>query len=181
GLRIDHVMGLFRLYWIPRGLSPAEGAYVRYPADDLLAIVALESHRAGAVVVGEDLGTVEEGVRARLRACRILSSRLVWFDRGRPSTYPWLAMAAVTTHDLPTIAGLWSGADIAAQKAIGLQPNEAGTKAIRDRLRRMTGLTDGALVERVVERTHPLLARAPAAPRPAPRDDAPAPAARATQ
>src|SRR5262249_23526996 len=122
GLRIDHVMGLFRLYWIPRGLTPAEGAYVRYPAGDLLDIVALESHGAGAVVGGGDGGPVEEGVRARLRACRILSSRLVWFERGRPSTFPGLAMAAVTTHDLPTIAGLWSGVDVAAQKAVGLEP-----------------------------------------------------------
>jgi len=161
GLRIDHVMGLFRLYWIPKGMSPTEGAYVRYPADDLLAIVALESHRAGAVVVGEDLGTVEEGVRERLRAHRVLSYRLVWFEESRPARFPRLAMAAVTTHDLPTVAGLWTGADLAAQKALGLQPNEAGLRAIRERVRRMTRLPDDAPVEQVVERTYRLLAEAP--------------------
>ncbi len=160
GLRVDHVMGLFRLYWIPSGMSPAEGAYVRYPVDDLLAILALESHRAGAVVVGEDLGTVEPGMRERLRACRVLSCRLVWFESGRPSGFPKLAMSAVTTHDLPTVAGLWTGADLRDQQAIGLQPNEAGTRAIRDRLRRMTDLPDGAPVEQVVERTYRLLGEA---------------------
>jgi 4-alpha-glucanotransferase len=161
GLRVDHVMGLFRLYWIPHGATPAEGAYVRYPVDDLLAVLALESHRAGAVVVGEDLGTVEPGMRERLRACRVLSCRLLWFERGRPSRYPRLALSAVTTHDLPTVAGLWSGADLRDQQGIGLQPNQAGTQAMRDRLRRMTGLTDGAPVEQVVERTYRLLGEAP--------------------
>src|SRR5262249_50861284 len=107
GLRVDHVMGLFRLYWIPRGMSPAAGAYVRYRADDLLPILALESHRAGAVVVGEDLGTVERGTRARLRARRVLSCRVLWFESGKPAVYPRLALSAVTTHDLPTVAGLW--------------------------------------------------------------------------
>jgi 4-alpha-glucanotransferase len=161
GLRVDHVMGLFRLYWIPSGMSPAEGAYVRYPAEDLLAILALESHRAGAVVVGEDLGTVEPGMRERLRACRVLSCRLLWFESGRPSGFPRLALSAVTTHDLPTVAGLWTGADLRDQQAIGLQPNEAGVQAIRRRLRRATGLPDGAAVEQVVERTYRLLGEAP--------------------
>ena len=120
-------MGLFRLFWVPKGLTPHEGAYVRYPADDLLAIVALESQRAGAIVVGEDLGTVEEGVRERLAEHAILSYRVVWFESEPPVRYPQLALAAVTTHDLPTIAGLWTGADLEAQAAIGREPNAPGS------------------------------------------------------
>jgi 4-alpha-glucanotransferase len=127
GLRLDHVMGLFRLYWIPRGASPSEGTYVRYPIDDLLGVLALESHRAGALVIGEDLGTVEEGVRERLAAERVLSYRLVWFERERggrrrAARYPRLALAAVTTHDLPTAAGWQSGDDLRELAAIGVLP-----------------------------------------------------------
>jgi 4-alpha-glucanotransferase len=160
GLRIDHVMGLFRLFWVPAGLPPAAGGYVRYPADDLLGIVALESQRAGAFIVGEDLGTVEEGVRETLAAHGILSYRCIWFEDEPPSRFPELSLAAVTTHDLPTIAGLWTGADIAAQRAIGLAPPEAGLAGIRARLERATGVEADAPVERVVERTHELLADA---------------------
>ena len=111
GLRIDHVMGLFRLWWVPGGAGPAEGAYVRYPSEDLLDIVALESHREQAIVVGEDLGTVEDGVRESLAERQILSYRLLYFEPDEPETWPRSAMAAITTHDLPTVAGLWSGAD----------------------------------------------------------------------
>jgi 4-alpha-glucanotransferase len=163
GLRIDHVMGLFRLWWIPKGTTPAAGAYVRYPAEDLLAIVALESHRARAVVVGEDLGTVEPGTRERLGASGVLSYRLVWFEHDRPARFPAHAMAAVTTHDLPTIAGLWTGADLRAQEDVGLRPNEDATREIRERLRRLTGVADEAAPEEVVERTYRLLAETPAA------------------
>ena len=89
GLRIDHVMGLFRLWWVPRdAASPAEGAYVRYPAEDLLDIVALECHRAGAYAVGEDLGTVEDHVREELARRAVLSYRLVWFEDDPPAEYP---------------------------------------------------------------------------------------------
>jgi 4-alpha-glucanotransferase len=161
GLRIDHVMGLFRLYWIPEGMDPSLGAYVRYAADELLAIVALESQRARAVVVGEDLGTVEEGVRERLLAHRLLSYRLLWFEADPPACDPELALAAVTTHDLPTVAGLWSGADLRTQRRLGLRPNEAGLREIADRLRAMTGLPERAKVREVIVRAHQLLAEAP--------------------
>jgi 4-alpha-glucanotransferase len=161
GLRIDHVMGLFRLFWIPRGRPPVEGGYVRYPADDLLAIVALETHRAGAVVVGEDLGTVEPGVREQLAAHRILSYRVMWFETDPPARYPELAMAAVTTHDLPTIAGLWTGADLTEQQALGLDPNPDAIARLREQLADVTGASTDDPVEEVVELAHRALARAP--------------------
>jgi 4-alpha-glucanotransferase len=127
GLRVDHVMGLFRLFWIPEGRPPTEGTYVRYPAEDLLGVLALESQRAGALVIGEDLGTVAPGVRERLAAEQVLSYRLIWFERAqdgaglrRAADYPRLALAAATTHDLPTVAGFFSGADLAHLRDIGV-------------------------------------------------------------
>ena len=135
GLRIDHVMGLFRLFWIPRALGTKGGSYVRTRADELMAIVALESERARAFIIGEDLGTVEPGVRERLHEARMLSYRLLYFEPSPPEHFPELALSSVTTHDLPTIAGLWTGSDAAAQKKIGVDPNEPGTKALRDKLR----------------------------------------------
>jgi 4-alpha-glucanotransferase len=126
GLRIDHVMGLFRLFWIPEGAEPAQGTYVRYPADDLLGILALESAGAQALVVGEDLGTVEPGVRERLAAEGVLSYRLAWFEQGpdggrrRAADYPGLALAATTTHDLPTVAGFFTGSDLEHLRDIGV-------------------------------------------------------------
>jgi 4-alpha-glucanotransferase len=161
GLRIDHVMGLFRLFWIPQGADPCQGAYVRYPADELLAIVALESHRARAVVIGEDLGTIEEGVPEQLATEAILSYRLLWFETEAPSYYPERALAAVTTHDLPTIAGPWSGADLRTQHALDLHPNEAGLQEIWDRLQTMTELAETADVREVIVRAHQRLAEAP--------------------
>jgi 4-alpha-glucanotransferase len=161
GLRIDHVMGLFRLFWIPREAEPRTGAYVRYPADELLAILALESQRAQAFVVGEDLGTVEAAAREQLDAYGLLSYRLLWFETAPPGRYPERALAAVTTHDLPTVGGLWTGADLRAQRELGLKPNEDATEQIRERLRRLTGLAEGAPTEQVVERTYRLLGEAP--------------------
>jgi len=160
GLRIDHVMGLFRLWWIPRGEHPRQGWYVRYPADDLLGIVALESHRAGAFIVGEDLGTVEPGVRERLALRRILSCRLLWFEPRPPREYPELAMASVTTHDLPTIAGLWSGADEAAQRAIGLTVGDEMVH-LREHFRTLLEVPADAAVGDVIERAYRLLAESP--------------------
>ena len=172
GLRIDHVMGLFRLFWVPRGLTAADGAFVRYPADVLLGILAVESVRAQAFIVGEDLGTVEEGVRERLTEQAILGYRVMWFQPEPPATYPSLALAAVTTHDLPTVRGLWTGVDVAHQKAAGLVPNEAGLAEMRARLAAMTGLNGDAPVHDVVEKTHRLLAEAPCAVVTATLDDA---------
>jgi 4-alpha-glucanotransferase len=103
GLRIDHVMGLFRQYWVPAGGSPTDGAYVRFPSDELLAILSLEATRVGAFVVGEDLGTVEPGVRETLAAHRIAGTRVLWFEDDLPSTWPTDTLATVTTHDLPTV------------------------------------------------------------------------------
>ncbi|MGA2258958.1 MAG: 4-alpha-glucanotransferase, partial [Thermoguttaceae bacterium] len=160
GLRIDHVMGLFRLWWIPNGQHPQQGWYVRYPADDLLGIVALESHRAGAFVVGEDLGNVEPGVRERLALRGMLSYRLLWFEPRPPAEYPELSMASVTTHDLPTIAGLWSGADEAAQRSIGLAVGNE-MRQLRDHLRELVGLESDAPVAEVIERAYRRLAQAP--------------------
>ena len=147
GLRVDHVMGLFRLFWIPAGEGPAGGAYVRYPSADLLDVLALESQRAGAFVVGEDLGTVQEGVREEMAARAMLSYRLLWFEEGPPAGYPRESLAALTTHDLPTLAGIWEGVD----------PD----RSVRERLRRQTGVRDGQPTVEVAEAAHRALARSP--------------------
>lgn len=161
GLRIDHVMGLFRLFWIPPGKTARDGGYVRYPADELLALLAIESRRAGAVIVGEDLGTVERGVRAKLRRHGVLSYCLLWFENRPPKDYPPAALAAVSTHDLFTVAGLWSGSDFAAQQKIGLQPNAKGTQAIREQLRRRAGLDKKASARAAILGAHRLLRQTP--------------------
>ncbi len=111
GLRIDHVMGLTRLFWVPEGETPADGAYVRFAGRELLELVALESARAGAIVVGEDLGTVEPGFREELARTAILSTRLAWFEPDPPEAWPRQSLAMVTTHDLPTLAGMCLGGD----------------------------------------------------------------------
>lgn len=161
GLRIDHAMGLFRLFWIPPGAEPRDGAYVRGHGEDLLSIVALESQRAKAVIVGEDLGTVEDDVRRQLSKKRVLSYRLLWFERVPPSRFPEAALAAVTTHDLPTVAGLWSGQDLVAQKRLGLSPNEEGTAEIRDRIKRLARVGESTPLDEVIVRVHEALGRAP--------------------
>jgi 4-alpha-glucanotransferase len=161
GMRVDHVMGLFRLFWVPAGATARAGAYVRYPTDDLLAILALESARAGALIIGEDLGTVAPGVRERLFAERILSTRVLWFEPGPPAGYPALSLAAVTTHDLPTVRGLWTGSDLEEQEAVGLSPNAAGMEGLRARLRDLTGLPGDASPDAVALAIHRRLAEAP--------------------
>lgn len=164
GIRIDHVMGLFRLWWVPEGCSPADGAYVRYPSGDLLLIVALESHRARSLVVGEDLGTVEPGVRQALSDHAILSYRLLWFENDDPAAWPEVSMAAITTHDLPTVAGLWTGSDVDEQtQHVATPPGqlEIGRREQLGRLTQRADLPAAAPLTDVIMAAHRLLGRSP--------------------
>ena len=125
GVRIDHAMGMRRLWLVPDGAGPDDGAYLTYPFDTLLELIARESRRHRAVVIAEDLGTVPPGFSDRLNDAGILGMRVLWFERkdGRfipPETWRREATAMTSTHDLPTLAGWWRGSDIAARDAIGL-------------------------------------------------------------
>ncbi|UXI78794.1 4-alpha-glucanotransferase, partial [Streptomyces vinaceusdrappus] len=127
-LRIDHVMGLFRLWWVPEGHPPTEGTYVHYDAEAMLAVLVLEASRAGAVVIGEDLGTVEPGVREALRARGVLGTSVLWFERdwegdGRPlAPERWRSdcLATATTHDLPSTAARLTGEHVELRDRLGL-------------------------------------------------------------
>jgi len=124
GIRIDHVMGLARLWLVPDGMAPTEGAYLTYPAEDLLRLVALESHRHRAVVIGEDLGTLPWGFAGRLADHAVAGMRVLWFEREGDGFKPaerWDAgaVAMSSTHDLPPVAGWWHGTDIAARAELG--------------------------------------------------------------
>jgi 4-alpha-glucanotransferase len=145
-LRMDHVMGLFRLWWIPPGAEPQQGGYVTYPAPALLAVLAVESARAGAFVVGEDLGTVEPGIRTALSAHNVLSYKVLWFEDASPSAYPEQSLAAITTHDLPTITGAWSGEDV---------------DGLRERVLSVPGVTPRSRPDTVVRALHAAIARSP--------------------
>ena len=154
-------MGLFRLYWIPSAGTARKGGYVRYHADEMLAVLAIESQRAKATIVGEGLGTVERGVRPRLQQSGVPAYSLLWFERRAPENYPPQALAAVSTHDLFTVAGLWSGKDFAAQQQIGRQPDAAETEAVRQQLRRRAGLSKTASAHEAILGAHRLLAHTP--------------------
>ncbi|WP_456825950.1 4-alpha-glucanotransferase [Cellulomonas sp. P5_E12] len=125
-IRIDHVIGLFRLWWIPEGADSGDGAYVRYDHEALVGILALEAHRAGAVVIGEDLGVVEPWVRDYLSDRGILGTSVLWFERDvhgaplAPEHYRPLVLATVTTHDLPPSAGYLAGEHVAIRERLGL-------------------------------------------------------------
>jgi len=129
-LRIDHVMRLARLFWIPDGMPAADGAYVRYRQSELFGILALESERNRTVIVGEDLGVVPDGFRETMATEGLCSCRLLWFERHDdcsyrgPEEYPRDAMVSITTHDLATFAGFWSGHDLLTRRTIGLYPDE---------------------------------------------------------
>jgi 4-alpha-glucanotransferase len=152
-LRIDHVMGLQRLYWIPSGSPATTGAYVNYPFETLLRLVALESQRQRCTVIGEDLGTVPEGFRETMQTANMLSYRIFAFERredGRfrpPGEYPALAAASAATHDLATLKGFWLGRDIEWRRGLGLYPDhEAEAAEIAERRRDRQFLLE-ALVE----------------------------------
>ena len=182
GIRIDHVMGLWRLWWVPAGLSPADGTYVRYPARDLLGVLSLEAHRAGALVVGEDLGTVADGVREAMAEHRVLSSKVLYFERvdddpQQPmlpaADYPGPALVSVSTHDLPTAAGWWADEEIRVQTELGLfgdattpqdqAARKAGERADMLALLRREGLVGpDATDEELAVAMHAFIARTPA-------------------
>ena len=150
-IRLDHVMALCRLFWIPKGKAAADGTYVHYPFEDLLAIIALESVRSKTIVIGEDLGTVPDWVRDQLSKAGVLSYRVFYFERGgdgswkAPNEYPQQALAVVTTHDLPTLTGFWSGEDIQLRAGLGAFGDEAGRRQAWDERQRDKGRMLAAL------------------------------------
>ncbi|MDB5486706.1 MAG: 4-alpha-glucanotransferase, partial [Reyranella sp.] len=167
GVRIDHIMGLQRLWLVPDGAPPSEGAYLAYPLDDLLHLLALESHRHDAVVIGEDLGTVPRGFRRRLTEAGIAGMDVMWFERNRggfrtPARWRKDAVSMTTTHDLPTVAGWWRGTDIEVRDALGLSGEGEPEERRRDRRRLWRAFTASGMAE----------GPAPAADDPAPAIDA---------
>ncbi|GAA4294141.1 4-alpha-glucanotransferase [Streptomyces venetus] len=184
-LRIDHVMGLFRLWWVPEGRPPTEGTYVRYDAEAMLAVLVLEASRAGALVIGEDLGTVEPGVREKLRERGVLGTSVLWFERdwegdGRPlPPGGWRSdcLATATTHDLPSTAARLSGEHVELRDSLGLLTRplaEERAEAAADTgewlallnslglLDGGTGGTDTSSEEAEIQAVHRFLLRTPA-------------------
>ena len=174
GIRIDHILGMFRLWWIPRGSSPTEGTYVRYDHEAMLGVLALEASRAGAVVVGEDLGTVAPGVRETLADLGILGTSVMWFEQDDrspipPEDYRRLCMASVTTHDLPPTAGYAELVHVDVREELGQLTGDVGEErrsalaevesfrsAVRSR-----GLLEGDSADDLVVALHRFVARSP--------------------
>lgn len=187
GIRVDHVLGLFRLWWVPAGNSPREGAYVRYDHEALIGILALEAQRAGAVVIGEDLGTFEPWVRDYLAARGILGTSILWFENDGdsplpPERYRTQALASVNTHDLPPTAGYLAGDHVGLRSRLGLlERSEADERVehvatlekmmglLRERGLLPEGVDQGAAPsagtpeneEHTIEALHRLLAQSP--------------------
>jgi 4-alpha-glucanotransferase len=157
-LRIDHVMALQHLYWVPESRSPKDGAYVSYPLEDLVGILALESRRNRCLVVGEDLGTVPDGFRDRMAKANILSYRVLFFEQNSktgafrtPDVYPELSVAVASNHDLPTILAWWEGSDISLRERLHLFPDPTDADAqrkqrIRDRNQLLRALKQQGLL-----------------------------------
>jgi (1->4)-alpha-D-glucan 1-alpha-D-glucosylmutase len=183
-VRIDHVMALMRLYWVPLGKTAREGAYVHYALEEQLQIVARESVQNRCLVIGEDLGTVADEMRAAMARHGVLSYRLLFFERRAdgafkpPADYPRDALAAVSTHDLPTLAGWWRADDLELRRSHGFFADEAGYRAAQaeretaraqllDALRRAGTLAQNATetsvsIEQLCEAAHAYLAATPA-------------------
>ncbi|WP_423183080.1 4-alpha-glucanotransferase [Arthrobacter sp. NyZ413] len=175
GIRVDHILGLFRLWWIPAGNSASDGAYVRYDHEALIGILALEAHRAGAVVIGEDLGVFEPWVRDYLAARGILGTSILWFENDgdaplAPERYRTQALASVNTHDLPPTAGYLAGDHVDLRGELGLlersvaeerAEHEASLEKMMAMLRERGLLTPDAGEAQVIEALHRLLAQAP--------------------
>ena len=179
GLRVDHVIGLFRLWWIPQGAKPFQGTYVRYDHEAMVGILLLEAHRAGAVVIGEDLGTVEPWVRDYLKERGVMGTSILWFERDwdgdggllDPEAYRELCLATVTTHDLPPTAGYLEGVHIELRSRLGLLDRSLEEELAEDRasqgevladLRERGLLREGAGVPDQVEALHSFLTQTPA-------------------
>ncbi|MBK9158205.1 MAG: 4-alpha-glucanotransferase [Micropruina sp.] len=134
GIRVDHILGLFRLWWIPEGNEAHEGTYVHYNHEAMVGILALEAQRAGALVVGEDLGTVEPGAREYLASRGLLGTSVAWFERGHdgrplaPEAWREYCMASVTTHDMPPTAGYLAMEHVQLQHELGLLTEQLGTE-----------------------------------------------------
>uniref|UniRef100_UPI003D89CD33 4-alpha-glucanotransferase n=1 Tax=Gordonia sp. B7-2 TaxID=3420932 RepID=UPI003D89CD33 len=158
GLRVDHILGLFRLWWIPDGESPSAGTYVHYDHDALIGILALEAQRADAVVIGEDLGVFERSVQETLAERGVLGTSILWFEHGPyapipPEEYRELCLTSVTTHDLPPTAGYLAGDHIELRSRLGLLETDEESERVRDErdrtaileLARARGLLDPAV------------------------------------
>lgn len=170
GIRIDHALGLGRLWVVPDGAPSTDGAYLTMPLDDMLRIIAIESQRAQAIVIGEDLGTVPEGLRPKLEERALLGMRVLWFERDEdgaftpPAKWDSQAVAMTGTHDLPTVAGWWCGRDIEWNRDIGRGPPADNAEEERR--------TDRSLLWQALARSSATGAAEPPARMPAPVVDA---------
>jgi 4-alpha-glucanotransferase len=177
GVRVDHIIGLFRLWWIPEGRPPSEGAYVRYDHEAMVGILALEAQRAGAVVVGEDLGVVEPSARDYLASRGVFGTSILWWERdgeGHPlpaERWREYCLASVTTHDLPPTAGYLTGEHVRLRDRLGLLTRPLAEEAAADEEERRTWLAevasrgllpDDADIEQTVEALHRYLRLTPA-------------------
>jgi 4-alpha-glucanotransferase len=164
-LRLDHIMALYRQWWVPVGRDATDGGYVHYPFDDLMSVLALESERLSCMVVGEDLGTVPREVRQGMEERAIYSYRVLLFEKHwdgrflRPEEYPRRAIATATTHDLPTFAGYWSGNDIELRARLSLYPGEnvrlqVANERVNDRQALLAALESAGLVPSMADGEH---------------------------